>query len=59
MAPPVAAALLGGAWWKGSHFWPNQLSAAGVGEKAGIPEALPEADTGRDVTSALLKLGAF
>lgn len=43
----------------GSHFWPNQLSAAGVGEKDGIPEVLSEVDPDRDVTSALLKLGAF
>lgn len=43
----------------GSHFWPNQFSAAGVREKGGIPEVLQEVDTDRDVTSTLLKLGAF
>lgn len=51
-------AVLGGAQWKGScnttlHFWSNQLSAAGVGEKTLIHELHAEVNTGSDVTFAI------
>lgn len=57
-APAVPAALLCCAQWNGSdsttlHFWSNQPSAAGVGDKTVMLELHAEVNTGSDVTFAI------